>query len=112
MNTEINQRKGSFRLLFIVTLLLSGLFAFVNLSEFTVVGVMKHTDDYPFGGEGPTPWHYKSAERYAIFNLSFGVLFLLAFFMCIWSFLQVRRNILLVSFGVTLFLIALQLLTA
>jgi hypothetical protein len=112
MNTEINQRKGSFRLLFIVTLLLSGLFAFVNLSEFTVVGVMKHTDDYPFGGEGPTPWHYKSAQVYAVVHLSFGVLFLLDFFMSVWSFFKARRNILLVSFGVTLFLIALQLLTA
>jgi hypothetical protein len=111
MTTLNIQREKNVWLLFIATLILSGLFAFANLSEFVTVCVLKQTGGYPFGGEGPTPWYYKSAELYASVNLTFGVLFLFTFSIGAWSFLKVRRNTLLIAFSVSLFLIVLQLLT-
>jgi len=98
-------------MLFTATVLLSGLFAFANLSEFVTVGVLKHTSTYPFGGEGPTPWYYKSAQLYAAVNLTFGMLFLLTFLIGAWSFVKDQKKALLISFGVSLLLIVLQLLT-
>jgi hypothetical protein len=105
------KRERSTWLFFIVTVLLSGIFAFANLSEFVTVGILKQTSGYPFSGEGPTPWFYKSAQLYASVSLIFGMLFLLTFSIGVWSFLKVRRNTLLISFSISLFLIVLQLLT-
>jgi hypothetical protein len=104
-------REKSTWLLFIATVLLSGVFAFVNLSEFVTVGVLKQTSSYPFGGEGPMPWYYKSAQLYATVNLVFGVLFLLTFLIGTWSFMKVQKRVLLISFVVLLLLVVLQLLT-
>ena len=98
-------------LLFIATVLLSGLFALLNLWEFVTVGILKQTSGYPFGGEGPTPWFYKSAQLYATVNLIIGVLFILTLFTGTWSFIKVQRKVLLIAFAVSLLLIVLQLLT-
>ena len=111
MNTQNIQRDKSAWLLFITTLLLSGLFAFVNLSEFVTIGVLKQTSGYPFGGEGPTPWFYKSAKLYAAVNLVFGSLFLLSLATGVWSFIRAKKNVVVICFGVSLFLILLQILT-
>ena len=111
MTTLNIQRDKSAWLLFIATLLLTGLFAFVNLSEFVAVGVLSQTSGYPFGGEGPTPWFYRSAQLYATVNLIFGLLFLLSLATGVWSFIRVKKNVLVICFGVSLFLILLQLLT-
>jgi hypothetical protein len=105
------QRDKSTWLLFIVTVLLSGLFAFANLSEFVTVGILKQTSGYPFGGEGPTPWFYKSAQLYATVNLITGLLFILTLFTGTWSFIKVQRRVLLIAFAVSLLHIVLQLLT-
>jgi glycopeptide antibiotics resistance protein len=111
MTTLNVQRDKSAWLLFIATLILAGLFAFVNLSEFVTVGVLKQTSGYPFGGEGPTPWFYKSAQLYATVNLVFGLLFLLPLATGVWSFLRFKKKVLIICFGLSLFLILLQLLT-
>lgn len=111
MTTLNIQRNKSTWLLFIATLLLTGLFAFVNLSEFVIVGVLKETSGYPFGGEGSTPWFYKSAQLYATVNLVFGLLFLLSLATGVWSFIRIKKNILVICFSVSFFLIFLQLLT-
>jgi hypothetical protein len=44
----------------------------VNLSEFLNIGISKNTSGYPFGGEEPTPWYYKTPQLYATGNLLFG----------------------------------------
>jgi hypothetical protein len=92
MTTLNIQRDKSAWLLFIATLLLAGLFAFVNLSEFVAVGVLKQVSGYPFGGEGPTPWFYKSAKLYATVNLVFGLLFLLSLAISIWSIIRIKKT--------------------
>lgn len=106
-----NNRAKRLWLLFLSTLLLSGLFTFANLSEFVTVGIFKQTSGYPFGGEGPTPWYYKSAQLYATFNLIFGLFFLLTFSTVTWSFIKGRKKVLLISFAVSLLLIVLQFFT-
>lgn len=111
MTNLIIQRNKSAWLLFIATLLLAGLFAFVNLSEFVTVGVLKQMSGYPFGGEGPTPWLYKSAQLYATVNLAFGLLFLLSLAVGVWSFIRVKKNVLVTCFSISLVLILLLLLT-
>jgi hypothetical protein len=110
MTTLSNQRERSAFLLFIATVLLSSLFSIANLSEFVTVGVLKQSSGYPFGGEGPTPWYYKSAQLYSMVNLIFGVLFLLTFLTGIWSFIKVQKRLLLIAFVVLLLLVILQLL--
>lgn len=111
MTTLNTQRDKSVWLLLIATLLLTGLFAFVNLSEFVIVGVLNKTKGYPFGGEGPTPWFYKSAKLYATVNLIFALMYLLFLATCVWSFIKVKNNVLVICFGISLTFILLQLLT-
>jgi hypothetical protein len=98
--------------LFIATIVLAGLFAFVNLSEFVTVGILKQTSGYPFGGEGSTPWFYKSAQLYVTINFVVGLLFLFLFSTSIWSFLKFKKNGLLISFGLSVFLVILQILAS
>jgi hypothetical protein len=95
-------------LLFLVTVLLSGLFAFVNLSEFLTVGILQKTSGYPFGGEGPTPWYYKTAQLYARVNLIFGLLFFSVLTVSCWTFIKVKKWTLLVTLIVTLLFIFIQ----
>ena len=111
MTTPSIKRERSTWLLFIATVLLSGLFAIANLSEFVTVGILKKTGGYPFGGEGPTPWFYKSAQLYAIVNLIFGMLFLVFFSLGTWSFIKVYRKALVISFALSMLFVVLQLLT-
>jgi glycopeptide antibiotics resistance protein len=105
------KREKSTWLPFIATVLLSGLFAFANLSEFVAVGMLNKTSGYPFGGEGPTPWFYKSAQLYATVNLIFGILFLVSFSMATWAFVRVQRKALVISFALSILFVVLQLLT-
>ena len=111
MTTLNIQRDKSAWLILVATLLLTGLFAFINLSEFVTVGVLKQTSGYPFGGEGPTPWFYKSAKLYAAVNFVFGLLFLLSLATGVWSFIRGKKNVLVICFSVSVFLILLQLVT-
>jgi hypothetical protein len=50
-------------------------FAVMDLSEYYIVGISKDIDGYPFGGEGPVPYFYRTAELYAAVCLTYGVLF-------------------------------------
>ena len=104
------QRDKSVWLLFLATLILSGLFAFVNLQEFVTVGIFQKTGGYPFGGEGPTPWYYKTAQLYATVNLTFGLLFFFVLAYTWWTFIKVKRKFLLVLLIVTLLLIFIQII--
>lgn len=105
------QRDKSVWLLFLATVLLSGLFAFINLSEFVKIGIFKQTSGYPFGGEGPTPWYYKTPQLYATVNLTFGSIFFSALAFSCWSFLMVKRRSLFATLILTLLFILIQILT-
>lgn len=73
-----------------LTFLLSGLMTFINLNEFVKIGLLHQTTDYPFGGEGPTPWYYKTADLYAKVNLVFGLAFFSTIVAAIWT--AFKRN--------------------
>jgi hypothetical protein len=95
-------------LLFIATILLSGLLVFTNLSEFIRIGLMKQTGGYPFGGEGPTPWYYKTPQLYAIINLIFGLFFFCSFSISLWAFIRHKKEALLLTFITTLAIALIQ----
>jgi|SRR5688572_15065642 len=75
----------------IVTVLLTGLFAFLNISEWYSIAIMKHVEDYRFGSEGPSPYYYKTSSLYATVTLIWGMVFLLNLVYVIWSILKDRR---------------------
>jgi hypothetical protein len=108
MKTSTIQREKSAWLLFLVTVLLSGIFALINLQEFVNVSILQKTSGYPFGGEGPTPWYYKTSRLYATVNLLFGLLFFFTLAFTWWRFIKVKRKSLLVVLIVTLLLIFIQ----
>ena len=100
-----------FWLLAFVTLFLSGSITIINFNEFIMIGLLKKTEGYPFGGEGPVPWHYQTAELYAKFSLIFGILFLLTFLTSLWATFRVRKKELIITFLFTLFLIFVMIFT-
>jgi hypothetical protein len=110
MTTLTIQRDKSIWLPFLVTILLSGLFAFINLSEFVYVGVLQKTSGYPFGGEGPTPWYYKTSQLYATVNLVFGLLFFSVLAFSCWAFIKMKKILLFVALIMILLLIFAQII--
>lgn len=110
MTTLTIQRDKSVWLLFFVTVLLAGLFAFINLSEFLTVGILQQTSGHLFGGEGPTPWYYKTPKLYATVNLIFGLAFFSVLAFSCWVIIKVKKTFLVTTLVVTLFLILIQIL--
>lgn len=110
MTTLILKRDKSVWLLFLVTVLLSGVLTFIHISQFVTVGILHQTKDYPFGGEGPTPWYYKTPQLYTKVNLVFGLLFFSTLVISCWTFFKVKKKPLLMTMVVTLLLILIQLL--
>jgi len=94
------------------TSLLSGLLAFNNLIEFIKIKLLKQTSGYPFGGEGATPWYYKTADLYAKTNLFFGLLFLVILIVSAGSILKKHKKTLLICFTATILLIFIQILNS
>jgi hypothetical protein len=87
--------------------ILIGLFmAYVNLEEWYVVGVARDIAGYPFGGEGPVPYYYKTPELYSTVNLVFGSVFLCLTLLSIWSLVKKRRGIGFLAFAMIIATIA------
>ena len=104
------QRNISVWLLFLVTVLISGLFTFINVSEFVSVGILQQTKGYPFGGEGPAPWFYKTPQLYATVNLVFGLLFFSTLAFSCWTFIKVKKSPLFVALLATMLIVFIQFL--
>ena len=105
MATQIYRRDLSLWLCFILIFLLSGLLAFLLLSEFINIGILGRTDGYPFGVEGPEPsYSYSSAEIYARVNLIEGLSSLILFLVNIWAFLKVKKKVIFATLILTIFL--------
>ena len=86
---------------------LIGLFmTIVNLSEWYRIGILKRTEGYPFGGEGPVPYFYKTPGLYALVNGVFGFVFLFLTLIVVWSFFGERRRIGLIAFALIIAVIA------
>ncbi len=91
-----------------LTILLSGLMTFMNFEEFVKIGLLKQTVDYPFGGEGPVPWYYKTADLYPKVILVFGLAFLSALIAAIWTTLKRNNMGLFIALLSTIFLIVIM----
>ena len=82
----------------------------MNLSEFYLIGILNKTGGYPFGGEGPTPYYYKTAELYSIVNLIWGLIFLTTFLLAIWITIKGQRKKIIWLLGLTVILILGQII--
>lgn len=109
MTTQQQHTDTKFWVLAGLTFLLSGLMTFMNLDEFVTIGLLKQTTNYPFGGEGPVPWYYKTADLYAKVNLAFGLGFLTAFVTGIWTTFKRNKTGLFIAFLSTIFLIVIMI---
>jgi|GEM_PF-1033278 len=111
MTTLSIRRPKSVWIIFIITVLISVLFVFINLSEFINVGILQQTNGYPFGAEGPTPWYYKTPQLYATVNFVYGLFFLSTLVFGSWTFKKVKKRPLFINFIVTLLLIFIQIVS-
>ncbi len=89
-------------------ILLSGIFAFFGIAEFYKIGIKKETEFYPFGGEGPVPYYYKTAELYSYVNLTYGIAFGTLFGLAIWNWKNNKVNGIII-FGLTIVLILIHI---
>ena len=105
MTTETNINRQTFWTFSILTIILCGIFSLMNLSEFYLIGILNQTDGYPFGGEGSTPYYYKSSRLYSIVNLIWGLLFLTTLLYATWRIIKGNRKNTFWLFGLTILLI-------
>ena len=105
MTIETNQNKLTFWIFKPLPIIISGLFAIMNLSEWYKIGILHETSGYPFGGEGPIPYYYKSAELYSTLNFVWGLLFFLTMLYGVWIVISKQRNKTIVCLGLTFFLL-------
>ena len=85
----------------------SGFQTFIHLNEFYTVSIKKDTEFYPFGGEGPVPYYYRSAELYSNVNLTYGIIFFILLGLGIWNLMTNNLNGKII-FGLTLLLIVIN----
>jgi len=77
----------------------------MNFSEWYIVKIQARTAEYPFGGEGPVPYYYKSAELYSTVNFIWGVVFLIVLLFAVWAIMNGLKKMTAISFGATLILL-------
>lgn len=88
-----------------LTIILSGLLALMNFSEWYIVKIQGRTAEYPFGGEGSTPYYYKTAEMYSTVNLIWGIVFLSVLLFTSWTIKKGQKKLTAISFGSTIILL-------
>jgi len=69
------------------------------------VKIQGRTAEYPFGGEGPTPYYYKTAEMYSTVNLIWGIVFLSILLFTSWTIIKGQKKLTAISFGSTIILL-------
>jgi len=93
-----------------ILLSITVLLAFINLEEWYVIGILNRTAGYPFSGEGPTPYYYKTPELYALVSLIWGLLFTGAFIFAIVTIIKKNTTRMVSAFGITVFLMVVMLI--
>lgn len=100
-----NFNKKTSLIISIIIACINGLMAFINLSEFYIVGILNKTDGYPFSGEGQVPYYYETAELYSKVNLIWGLLFLMILIFVIKAIVDGNMKRIFLSLGLTLLLL-------
>jgi hypothetical protein len=98
-----------FWLLAFLTIALAGGMAYLYGAEFMTVAILRQTTDYPFGGEGPAPWTYQTAARYASFTASIGLPALGLFGLAFWATMKQKAALLGLTLLLTILLLAVAL---
>jgi hypothetical protein len=80
----------------------------INLHEWIKIGLLKQIDDYPFGGEGPVPYYYKSAGLYSLIALIWSLLFIANLIIGIVSILKNKITRTYMTFWILILLIVAQ----
>ncbi|TPE42627.1 hypothetical protein [Pontibacter mangrovi] len=89
-----------------IILTITGLLAFTNLEEWYVISILGRTAGYPFGGEGPTAYYYKTPELYALVSLTWGLIFTGTFAFTLVTIIKKKKERMVAAFGTTVFLLA------
>lgn len=77
----------------------------MNLEEWYKIFVLKNTSGYPFGGDGPTPYYYKTPEVYASVSLTWGIIFILTLTFGVGAIIKRNKKGLIMAFGTTFLLL-------
>ena len=93
-----------------LTIALAGGMAYLYGAEFVTVAILRQTAGYPFGGEGPAPWTYKTAARYASFTGSIGLSALGLFGLALWATMKQKAALLGLTLLLTILLLAVALI--
>lgn len=104
--TNINSSRAMFYVVSSLTIILSGFFTLISLTEWYAIVILNKADEYRFGSEGPMPYYYETANTYLALSLLSGVSFLLILILGVRTLLKGHRKRALLLFGVTLFLLA------
>lgn len=99
----------SFWLLAFLTVSLASGTAYLYGTEFVTVAILNQTADYPFGSEGPVPWTYQTAARYAGFAGSIGLLALCLSGLALWATVKQKVALLGIILSLILLLLAVAL---
>lgn len=108
--TNMKTNKTIFLVISILTILLSGVFTFLNFYEYITVGILEQIDGYNFGGEGPVPYFYKTAKLYWKVMLVWGIIFLTMLLLAIRTAIRKQQKKMFWLLGVTILLILVQFL--
>ena len=81
----------------------------MHLEEWYRIGVLNKTAGYPFSGEGPTPYYYKTPELYAKVNLVWGILFSTALTFGLVTIVKKNLTGLVAAFGTTFLMVVFML---
>ncbi|MCM4158237.1 hypothetical protein DHD80_19810 [Gramella sp. AN32] len=79
------------------------------MTEYYTVAIQKETSSYPFGGEGPVPYYYRSEELYSEVVLIWGLIFLILFLITSWAIIKQKRRTIKIVFFLTVFLVILDI---
>jgi hypothetical protein len=94
-NNAISQNRRPWFVL--IPLLIGAVMASVNLSEWYRVGVIGNIAGYPFVGEGPVPYFYKTPQLYSMVCAIFGSIWFCLSCLSIWSLLKRKRRMGLIA---------------
>ncbi|MCB0372961.1 MAG: hypothetical protein KDD31_08135 [Muricauda sp.] len=96
----------------IIGLIFSGLWSFIDLSEFYIVVIEKNTEEYPWGPVNTNPWYYANSQVYWIYCLISGLIFLLAFALILFGIIKLNLKRTILGVVITVLTITIMLISA
>jgi hypothetical protein len=76
MIKRTNSNQSVYWIVGFFTFFITGFIGILSLHEWYSIAILNLTSEYPFGGESPTQYYYRTAKLYALVNLAWGILFI------------------------------------